>query len=138
MNRKSAKRKLYCSIWPSNRSMERIKQRIRERIGRRYHATLEEMIGDLNPVIRVWNNYHTASRPDGKRFRQLNAFVRDRLRIFLKRKYSDQSRGHRRVHNNLPIRLGLIKVRLKYNFNSLDDRTSGILLAYQSRSNARG
>jgi hypothetical protein len=102
-NRKSAKRKWYCSIWPSNRSMERIKQRIRELIGRRYNATLEEMIGDLNPVIRGWNNYHTASRPDGKRFRQLNAFVRDRLRIFLRRKYSDQSRGNRRVHNNLPV-----------------------------------
>ncbi len=34
-------------------------------------------------------------------------FVRDRLRIFLKRKYSDQSRGTRRVHGNLPVRLGL-------------------------------
>jgi len=106
-SRKDAKRKWYCSIWPSNRSMERIRQRIRELIGRRYNSPLEEMIGDLNPVIRGWNNYHTASRPDAKRFRQLNAFVRDRLRIFLRRKYSDQSRGNWRVHNNLLVRLGL-------------------------------
>ena len=44
-------------------------------------------------------------------FRQIDEtdkrFVRDRLRIFLKRKYSDQSRGTRRVHGNLLVRLEL-------------------------------
>ena len=29
------------------------------------------------------------------------------LRIFLKRKYSDQSRGTRRVHNGVAVRLGI-------------------------------
>jgi hypothetical protein len=61
----------------------------------------------LTPVIRGWNNYHKATRPVLKRLRKLNAFVRERLRIFLKRKYSDQSRGTWRVHNNLLVRLGL-------------------------------
>ena len=42
-----------------------------------------------------------------KRIRKLNGFTRERLRIFLKRKYSDQSRGTQRVHGNLPVRLGL-------------------------------
>jgi len=106
-NRENAKRRWYCSIWPSNRSMKRIKRRIREVIGRRYNSSLEEMVGDLNPVIRGWNNYHTASMPDAKRFRQLNAFVQERLRIFLKRKYTDQSRGYRRVPSKLSDRLGL-------------------------------
>jgi hypothetical protein len=106
-NRKSAKLKWYCSVWPSDRSRKRIKQRIRELIGRRYGLSLEEMIEDLNPVIRGWNNYHTAVLPHGKRFRKLNAFVRERVRIYLRRKYSDQSRGCRRVHNNLLVRLGL-------------------------------
>ena len=39
--------------------------------------------------------------------RPLILFVRERLRIFLKRKYSDQSRGNKRVPSNLPVRLGL-------------------------------
>jgi group II intron reverse transcriptase/maturase len=106
-NRKGAKLKWYCSGWPSDRSMQRIKQRIRDVIGRRYCLSLEELIKELTPVIRGWNNYHTAVQPDAKRLTKLNAFVRERLRNFLKRKYSDQSRGTRRVHNNLVVRLGL-------------------------------
>ena len=106
-SRKTAKLKWYCSIWPSDRSMERIKQRMRAVVGRRYSLSLEEMIGELNPIIRGWNNYHTASRPAAKRLRRLNALIRQRLRIFLKRKYSDQTRGLWRVHGNLVVRLGL-------------------------------
>jgi len=106
-SRKTAKRKWYCSIWPSDRSMERIKQRLRDVIGRRYSLSLEEMVDVLNPVIRGWNNYHTASRPDAKRFRYLNRFIQERIRIFLRRKYGDQSRGFRRVQGNLVGRLGL-------------------------------
>ena len=104
---KMANRKWYCPTWPSNRSMERIKQRIRDVIGRRFSLSIEEMIGELNPIIRGWNNYHTARRPVAKRFRRLNAFVHFRLRIFLRRKHSDQSRGLRRVHGNRLVRLGL-------------------------------
>ena len=104
---KTAKRRWYCAIWPSDRSMQRIKQRIREVIGRRYSLSAEELIANLNPVIRGWNNYHMANRAHAKRFRYLNSFVRDRVRKFLRRKYDDQSRGCRRVHNNLVVRLGL-------------------------------
>ncbi len=107
VRKKNAKLKQFCAVWPSERSMGRIRQRIREVIGRRYSLSLEELIKELTPVIRGWNNYHKATRPVLKRLRKLNAFVRERLRIFLKRKYSDQSRGTWRVHNNLVVRLGL-------------------------------
>jgi group II intron reverse transcriptase/maturase len=107
VRKKNSKLKQYCAVWPSDRSIGRIKQRIREVVGRRYSLALEELIGELTPVIRGWNNYHKATRPVRKRLRKLNGFVRERLRIFLKRKYSDQSRGTWRVHNNLVVRLGL-------------------------------
>ena len=107
VRKKNSKLKQYCAVWPSDRSIGRIKQRIREVVGRRYSLSLEELIGELTPVIRGWNNYHKATRPVRKRLRKLNGFVRERLRIFLKRKYSDQSRGTWRVHNNLLVRLGL-------------------------------
>ena len=107
VRKKNSKLKKYCAVWPSDRSIGRIKQRIREVVGRRYSLSLEELIKELTPVIRGWNNYHKATRPVLKRLRKLNAFVRERLRIFLKRKYSDQSMGTWRVHNNLVVRLGL-------------------------------
>jgi group II intron reverse transcriptase/maturase len=107
VRKKNSNLKHFCAIWPSERSIGRIKQRVREVVERRYSLSLEELIKELTPVIRGWNNYHKATRPVLKRLRKLNAFVRERLRIFLKRKYSDQSRGTWRVHNNLVVRLGL-------------------------------
>jgi len=103
----NGKKQNYCAIWPADRSMKRIKERVKKVIGRRYSLSLEEMIEALNPVLRGWDNYQRRAKSARKRVRKLNGFVRDRLRIFLKRKYSDQSRGTRRVHDNLPVRLGL-------------------------------
>lgn len=107
VSRKDAAVKKYCALWPSDKSMKRIKERIKEVRGRRYSLSLEEMIKELNPVLRGWDNYHRKAKCARKRVRKLNGFVRDRLRIFLKRKYSDQSRGTRRVHNGMTVRLGL-------------------------------
>jgi RNA-directed DNA polymerase len=104
---KNAKAKNYCALWPSDRSMKRIKERIKDVIGRRYSLSLEELIEELNPVLRGWDNYQRKAMSARKRVKKLNGFVRNRLRIFLKRKYSDQSRGTRRVHNGLAVRLGL-------------------------------
>lgn len=96
-----------CRLWPSNKSMRRIRQKVRQVIGRRYSLSLEEMIKELNPVIRGWNNYHKVRGSQRKRRWVLNSFVYSRIRIFLKRKYSDQTRGQRRVSGNLAVRLGL-------------------------------
>ena len=108
VRRKNAELKMYCALWPSDRSIKRIKERVKKNvIGRRYSLSLEELIGVLNPVIRGWNNYHIRVRVARKRLYKLNGFVLERIRIFLKRKYTDQSRGTRRVHNGVTVRLGL-------------------------------
>ena len=104
-----AKLKYSCRIWPSDCSMQRIRQKVREVIGRRYSMELEEMIKALNPKLRGWANYHVRARGERKRMKKLNGFVRERLRIFLKRKYSDEMRGSRRLHGNLLVRLGLFQ-----------------------------
>ncbi len=107
VRRKGSRLRKSCRIWPSDSSVSRIKHRVREVIGRRYSKALEDMITLLNPVLRGWDNYHKIRGTAPKRRHRLNAFVRERLRIFLKRKYSDQSRGNKRVPSNLPVRLGL-------------------------------
>ena len=96
-----------CKLWPTNGSISRIRQRIRDVVGRRYSLSLEDMIKELNPVIRGWNNYHIKVGPIRKRLLRLNGFVWDRIRIFLKRKYSDQTRGNKRVPSDIVTRLGL-------------------------------
>ncbi len=62
-----------CRIWPSYRSVMRIKQRVKEVIGRRYGTSLEDMIREMNPVLRGWNNYHTIDHPERWRFLKLNS-----------------------------------------------------------------
>jgi hypothetical protein len=96
-----------CRLWPSNKAVQRIKWNIKERIGRRYSLSLEEIIKELNPVIRGWNNYQTRIWAEQKRFKRLNAILYCRLRIFLKRKYGDQTQGNKRILGNLPVKLGL-------------------------------
>jgi len=108
VRKKGSRLKESCRLWPSNASFSRIKEKIVKRIGRRYGLSLEEMILELNPVIRGWNNYHTRLASAGrKRLRKLNGFVRERLRIFLKRKHNGGTRGSRRLRNNILVELGL-------------------------------
>jgi len=104
-----SKLKHNCRVWPSKSSYERIKQKIRDKIGRRYSLSLEGVIEELNPVLRGWSNYHMAVSPEQKRLIKLNAFTYERLRIFLKRKYTDRTRAYKRVSGNLPVRLGLFQ-----------------------------
>lgn len=96
-----------CRVWPSDRSMTRIREKVRKKIGRRYSKSLEEMIEELNPVLRGWHNYHKAVDPCRPRILRLNGYVWDRLRIFLRRKYNDDTRSCRRLRGGLVASLGL-------------------------------
>ena len=104
-----AKMKYVTRLWPSDSSLQRVREKIKGGFGRKYGKSLEEIVGQLNPVIRGWNNYHTAIRPVRERLLKLNYYVQERIRIFLKRKYSDETRGCRRVPGEMIARLGLCR-----------------------------
>jgi hypothetical protein len=54
----SRKRLYFLNRWPSQRSMKRIRQRVRELTPRgRCHADIRGIIASLNPVLRGWGNY---------------------------------------------------------------------------------
>ena len=103
----NAKRTQSCRLWPSEKAVTKIKARIQEVIGRRFGTPLREIVGDLNPVIRGWNRYRTTVSPERRRLLTLNRYVRERIRIFLKRKYNDRTRGSWRLRGNLCARLGV-------------------------------
>lgn len=100
-----------CRLWPSDRSVSRLKEKVRKVVGRRYGLSLEQLIKELNPVLRGWYNYQVRARPpEKKRFKALNRYIRNRVRIFLKRKYSDETMGAKRIRDNLLVRLGLFQL----------------------------
>jgi RNA-directed DNA polymerase len=73
--------------WPSQRSMQKIRQRVKEMTPRsRCHADIRDVIDDLNPVLIGWSNYFRTGNA-AKRFNQLDSYVVRRLRTLrVKRK----------------------------------------------------
>jgi group II intron reverse transcriptase/maturase len=66
--------------WPSVRSMQRVRQRVKELTPRsRCHADIRDVIADLNPVLRGWGNYFRTGNA-ARRFNQLDTYVWRRLR----------------------------------------------------------
>jgi len=70
---------------------------------------VQNKVSDLQSKL-----YHAAKQSLDRRFGALydkiyreDGFLHDQLRIFLKRKYSDQTRGYKRIQGNLFVRLGL-------------------------------
>jgi group II intron reverse transcriptase/maturase len=65
--------------WPSQRAMQRVRQRVKELTPRsRCHADIRNVISDLNPVLRGWGNYFRTGNA-ARRFIQLDSYVWRRL-----------------------------------------------------------
>jgi group II intron reverse transcriptase/maturase len=73
--------------WPSQRSLKRVRQRVKELTPRgRCHQDIRDVIADLNPILRGWGNYHRTGNA-GAKFVQLDLHVTHRLRqMLVKRK----------------------------------------------------
>ncbi len=80
-------RAYFLQRWPSKRSMQRIRQRVKEIAPKsRCHADIRDVIADLNPVLRGWGNYFRTGNA-AKRFNQLDGYVWRQLRTLrVKRK----------------------------------------------------
>ena len=77
---RSRQRLYFLQRWPSQRSMQRIRQRVKELTPRsRCHADIRDVIHDLNPVLRGWGNYFRTGNA-ATRFNQLDTYVWRRLR----------------------------------------------------------
>ncbi len=98
-----------CYRWPRRKAVESLREKIRSVIGRRYSLSLQEVIAEINPILRGWHNYF--KRGNGQPiFRWLDRFILNRLRIFMKRKFNDESRGTRRLAGDRLDRLGLYRL----------------------------
>jgi len=84
---KKGVRLYYLQRWPSRRSMQRVRQRVKELTPRsRCHADLRQVIAEVNPVIRGWGNYFRTGNAH-KHFVQIDRYVEERLRTLkVKRK----------------------------------------------------
>jgi len=75
------KGRTYLFRWPSARSMNRIRARIRELTDRRRRSGMKdirEVVRDLNPVLRGWGGYFCTGNASLK-FQQVDRYVNQRL-----------------------------------------------------------
>jgi RNA-directed DNA polymerase len=80
-------RRYYLHRWPSQRSMKRVRQRVKALTGRsRCHTDVREVIAELNPVLRGWGGYFRTGNAADK-FTQLDRYVGGRLRGLLVKRY---------------------------------------------------
>jgi group II intron reverse transcriptase/maturase len=73
--------------WPSTKSMQRVRQKVRELTDRRWSGVkdVRKLIANLNPVLRGWGEYFCTGNA-AKKFNQLDAYVWQRLHRFMKRR----------------------------------------------------
>ena len=78
--------------WVRKQSLDRLKDRVRDKTRRTRGDSLARVIGDLNPLLRGWfgyfkHAYHTT-------FTEVDGFVRRRLRAFLRKQEKRPGAGH--------------------------------------------
>jgi RNA-directed DNA polymerase len=80
-------RRYYLHRWPSQRSMKRLRDKVRDRTGRnRAGDDIRDVIADLNPLLRGWGNYFRTGNAAIK-FVQADRYVVWRLlRLMIKKR----------------------------------------------------
>ncbi len=89
------KGRTYLFRWPSVKSMKKVRGRVRELTDRRRRAGLkdvDEVIADLNPVLKGWGNYFRSGNAS-KQFTQIDYYVWRRITRMLGKQRGP--RGHR-------------------------------------------
>ena len=91
------RKKEYLFRWPSPKSMNSVRAKVRDLTDRRRRAGMKdirEVIEDLNPLLRGWGNYFRTGNASTK-FQQVDRFVRDRIVRLLSRRGGHRAKAVR-------------------------------------------
>jgi RNA-directed DNA polymerase len=75
--------------WPRKKSMNKLRETIREKTGRRRSKSMKNIIKEINPTIRGWYAYFKQCMP--LTLRAVDGFIRQRLRSIIR--YRNKRRG---------------------------------------------
>lgn len=86
--------------WPRPKSLQKLKDRVRERTSRLEGQSLQAIIGDVNRSLRGWYGYFQHSK--GNTFAGVDGFVRRRLRSLLQWRRDGRGKGIGAAHHRWP------------------------------------
>ena len=82
----------FCYCWPSRRSMQRIRDKVKAAIGRENRVSLQQTLDRVNPVLRGWSAY-SGWLNSAQHFRKMDKYVKWKLRLWLQAKHQRRRRG---------------------------------------------
>ncbi len=89
--------------------MHKIRQKIREELGRDYYRSLRGKIEYLNPILRGWANYFSWLN-SGEHFHKIGRYVMQRLNRWNRRKQQRVRRRYRKVTGREFYEFGLYRL----------------------------
>ncbi len=104
--------------WVRKKSLKAMRDRVRRKTGRSRGVSLEQIIAELNPMLRGWFSYFKHAH--GYTFRGVDGFVRRRLRAILRRQQRRAGRlgksraDHQRWPNAYFAERGLFTLQVAY------------------------
>lgn len=104
-------RRRYMQRWPSPKATQRLRDRVREITGPRAAGkTLNELMGELNPVLRGWGNYFRTGNAE-REFNKMDSFVYRRLTRWWHRRGGQRPRQTLKWTSQDFWNLGLFKLQ---------------------------
>ena len=85
-------RRWFCYCWPSQRSMQRIRDKVKAAIGRDQRPPLQDKLDRLNPILRGWSAYFRWLN-SARHFRKVDQYVTWKLRLWLQAKHQRRRRA---------------------------------------------
>jgi RNA-directed DNA polymerase len=86
--------------WPREKSLMKLKERLREKTPRMDGRSLKEILKDVNRTLRGWHGYFQHSKANT--FTQLDGYVRRRLRSLLEKRRGHTRDGRGTAHQRWP------------------------------------
>ena len=86
--------------WPRQKSLDKFKDTIRNKTRRTQGKSMQEVITGLNPTLRGWYEYFQHSH--GNIFKDIDGWIRMRLRSILRKHQGKKGRGRGSDHQKWP------------------------------------
>jgi RNA-directed DNA polymerase len=86
--------------WPRKKSMDKLKEKIRQKTRRTDGRSMRTICEDLSRTLRGWYGYFKHSKANV--FESIDAYVRGRLRSILRKRIHKKGRGRGSDHQRWP------------------------------------
>lgn len=113
----------FWNIRPKDKSQQKIRQKINTRLKLIGHYSAEDVVRELNPIIRGWMNYYRIEKVSYTQvvFKDLEDYLRNRLFRYYNRKSQRKSNLHKsQAFDMLVKEYGLIKPYLTSGFRPVN------------------